>query len=131
MISFGTSIRTKYRAAIDGTGKLNDNNWHRIQVIRTLWELSVKIDDKVSLDPATQLPLQPLKLSGNGQSRLDINLPMFVGSSWRYPAYLKGYVGCMKGFVSNNYSFIKKVYPHTHSRARKQMLNNCRKLVLD
>ena len=104
MVSFGTSIRRKYKAAIHGTGKLNDNNWHRIQVIRTLWELSVKIDNQDGVDPAdpnNKLRLLPLKLSGDGRSRLDIDLPMFVGSFWRFPTYKKGYVGCMKGFVSS------------------------------
>lgn len=99
-MSFGTSIRTKYRAAIPGPGKLNDNEWHRIHVIRTLWELSVKIDNRPALNPANRRVLQPLELTGNGRSRLDIDLPMFVGSFWRFPTYKNGYVGCMKGFVS-------------------------------
>lgn len=96
----GTSIRTKYKAALDGTGKLNDNQWHKIHVIRTLWELSVKLDGRTPLIPGTRIPLSPLKLTGDGRSRLDIDLPMFVGSFWRFPTYKKGYVGCMKGFVS-------------------------------
>lgn len=101
VVSFGTSIRTKYKAAIQDPARLNDNNWHRIQVIRTLWYLSVKIDDKDGLVPGSNQKLKPLELTGDGRSRLDIDLPMFVGSFWRFPTYKKGYVGCMKGFVSS------------------------------
>lgn len=63
----------------------------------------VKIDDR----PTTVVGSNPVKysiaLSGDARSRLDIALPMFVGAFWRFPTYRKGYVGCMKGFVSYFY----------------------------
>lgn len=63
----------------------------------------MKIDNKDGLDPVNQdQELKPLQLTGDGRSRLDIDLPMFVGSFWRFPTYKKGYVGCMKGLVSNS-----------------------------
>ena len=120
MLSLGTSIRTKYRAGIK-EGKLNDNHWHRIQVIRTLWDLSVKIDDADAVDPGVldsdgnRQRLNPLQLTGDGRSRLNIDLPMFVGSFWRFPTYRKGYVGCMKGFVSINMS-LERICRRVHQR---------------
>lgn len=100
VISTGTTIRTTYNAGIPRPGKLNDNKWHRIHVVRTLWQIYVKIDNKDAVSPNNNEKLQPLPLTGNGRSRFDSNLPMFVGAFWRFPVYRNGYVGCMKGFVS-------------------------------
>lgn len=84
----------------NGLGELSDNKWHKIHIIRTLWDMTVKIDDR----PTTVVGSNPVKysleLSGDARSRLDIALPMFVGAFWRFPTYKQGYVGCMKGFVS-------------------------------
>ncbi|XP_046846012.1 EGF and laminin G domain-containing protein-like [Xenia sp. Carnegie-2017] len=105
VISTGTTIRTRYNAGIPRPGKLNDNKWHRIHVVRTLWQIYVKIDNKDAVNPNNNEKLQPLPLTGNGRSRFDSNLPMFVGAFWRFPVYRNGYVGCMKGFTINGVIF--------------------------
>lgn len=99
--AFGTSGRRTLFAKMDSSlGKLNDNHWHKIHVIRTLWKLSVKIDDRSTTVVGEDEEKDSVDLTGDARSRLDIDLPMFVGSFWRFPSYRKGYVGCMKGFVS-------------------------------